>query len=330
VPNSQSWPNDFSQLADTLRPFLAGIPHHIEHVGSTSVPGLAAKPIIDLDVVVPSAEFIHDAVAALESAGYTHEGDLGIPGREAFAASPGLPHHHLYLVVARTPPHLDHIHLRDHLRANAQAAERYAAVKNQLSGLLSVDRNAYQGGKQAVIEELLGEARAGLPLRESCRGVMVDDDGRVLLAEHRTATGAVWVPPGGGVEDGESLQQALRRELFEETGFVLDERAAALEAWQMELPLAELHASGYSGVRNRFFLIRTPAFSPVPGVAAGQPGHPFDEGILALRWWTLAEIRAASAAGSALFSPRRLGAFLADLLVAETAGGIPATPLNVS
>lgn len=58
----------------------------VEHVGSTAVPGLAAKPIIDLDVVVRSSDDVPTAVRLLESLGYRHEGDLGVPGREAFLA----------------------------------------------------------------------------------------------------------------------------------------------------------------------------------------------------------------------------------------------------
>lgn len=148
VPYARSWPADFRIIADALKPFLAEIPHNIEHVGSTSVPGLAAKPIIDLDVIVPAAKFIEPGMRALENAGYTHQGNLGITGREAFAVVPGLPYHHLYLVLAQTKPHSDHIVLRDYLRAHPAAAERYAAVKGGLSGLLSVDRERYQDGKR--------------------------------------------------------------------------------------------------------------------------------------------------------------------------------------
>ena len=79
-----SWPRLFGELRDRVDAALAGISHVTEHVGSTAVPGLDAKPIIDLDVVVPDAAGVGAAVNALTVAGWQHEGDLGIAGREAF------------------------------------------------------------------------------------------------------------------------------------------------------------------------------------------------------------------------------------------------------
>ena len=153
------WPVWFAEIRARLTPYLEGIPHTVEHVGSTAVPGLAAKPIIDVDVVVPSSELVPAGVAALVAAGYQHEGDLGITGREAF----GLPadatrYHHLYVVVEGNKPHQDHVLLRDHLRANAADRERYAALKRELAHLLSTDRSAYVDAKAALVEEILGRA----------------------------------------------------------------------------------------------------------------------------------------------------------------------------
>lgn len=160
VPYRPSWPSEFRELADYLRPFLAGVPHRIEHVGSTSVPGLDAKPIIDIDVVVPAATFVDDGVAALTTAGYAHQGDLGIKGREAFDVLNGFAYHHLYLVVAGSDPHNDHVDLRDYLRSHPAQADRYAATKRELSPLLTVDRQQYVDRKGAIVGELLVQARA--------------------------------------------------------------------------------------------------------------------------------------------------------------------------
>ena len=159
VPYRPSWPQDFRQVADSIQPFLAGIPHRIEHVGSTSVPGLAAKPIIDLDIVVPDRSHVAPAIAALGEAGWIHEGNLGIEGREGFDMLPGLPRHHLYLVVDGTAPHRDHVDLRDYLRCHPAEAQRYASVKRELSPLLDTDRRLYTAGKDAVVEQMLQRAR---------------------------------------------------------------------------------------------------------------------------------------------------------------------------
>ena len=86
VPYSDQWPLSFDRVAQVLGTALADVPSAtVEHVGSTSVPGLAAKPVIDVDVIVDARD-VPAAVAALEVVGYTHRGDLGVTGREAFTA----------------------------------------------------------------------------------------------------------------------------------------------------------------------------------------------------------------------------------------------------
>jgi GrpB-like predicted nucleotidyltransferase (UPF0157 family) len=152
------WPVWFEEIRARLAPYLGDFV--VEHVGSTAVPGLAAKPIIDVDIVVPSAASVPTAIARLADAGYRHEGDQGIPGREAFALPPDAVHyHHLYVVVEGNKAHQDHVLLRDHLRAHAGDRERYAARKRELAHLLHTDRTAYVSGKGALVEELI--ARAG-------------------------------------------------------------------------------------------------------------------------------------------------------------------------
>jgi GrpB-like predicted nucleotidyltransferase (UPF0157 family) len=154
------WPLWFAEIRAQLAPYLADLPHRIEHVGSTAVPGLAAKPIIDVDIVVPSADLVPAAITHLARAGYLHQGDQGIAGREAFALPPNAAHyHHLYVVVDGNKAFQDHLLLRDHLRTNAADRERYAARKHELAHLLTTDRTAYVDGKAALVEELL--ARAG-------------------------------------------------------------------------------------------------------------------------------------------------------------------------
>ena len=86
-----AWPAFFRSMKERLQALLVGSEAVIEHVGSTAVPGLAAKPIVDIDVVVTSGADIPDAVRRLESGGYIHRGDFGIPGREAFKSRPICP-----------------------------------------------------------------------------------------------------------------------------------------------------------------------------------------------------------------------------------------------
>jgi GrpB-like predicted nucleotidyltransferase (UPF0157 family) len=153
------WPLWFAEISAVLEEYLDELPHVIEHVGSTAVPGLAAKPIIDVDIVVPSADLVPATIERLVAAGYRHEGDAGIPGREAFALPPNVAYyHHLYVVVEGNKAHRDHVVLRDHLRANEADRARYAARKRELAHLLSTDRAAYVDGKGALVEELIAKA----------------------------------------------------------------------------------------------------------------------------------------------------------------------------
>jgi hypothetical protein len=127
------------------------------------VPGLDAKPIVDLDVVVPDAAGVGPAIAALDAAGWQSEGALGITGREAFRPPADTAYHHLYVVVAARQAHRDHVDLRDFLRAHPDEAARYGELKRLLAGLLETDRTAYAEGKAKMISELLRQAR-GQPL----------------------------------------------------------------------------------------------------------------------------------------------------------------------
>lgn len=153
-----AWPAAFAVVRDHLQTVLPAAAR-IEHVGSTAVPGLPAKPILDVDVVVAAAADVLPTVATLATLGYEHRGDLGISGREAFTVPPDLPYHHLYVVVDHSQPYRDHVDLRDHLRTHPADARRYAAEKYRLAHLLATDRDAYVHGKAWLVEELLAVAR---------------------------------------------------------------------------------------------------------------------------------------------------------------------------
>jgi GrpB-like predicted nucleotidyltransferase (UPF0157 family)/GNAT superfamily N-acetyltransferase len=161
----ETWAQEFEHLAAGLRTALAGLRIEVEHVGSTSVPGLAAKPILDVDIVLASASDLPIVTARLERLGYKAKGMRGVSGREAFDMPPGPPAHHLYAVVAGTRAHLDHVLLRDLLRSRPDLAARYEVAKRANAHLLPDDRMGYTDAKTEVITELLTIARvqAGLP-----------------------------------------------------------------------------------------------------------------------------------------------------------------------
>jgi GrpB-like predicted nucleotidyltransferase (UPF0157 family) len=123
-----AWQKLFEVLRERLLDVLGGLTVAVEHVGSTAVPGLAAKPVVEIDTVVPSAEDVPLAVERLERAGYRHEGDLGIPGREAFEPPVDAPWHHLYVVTAGSEELRRHLAFRDYLRGPQ------AGVRTRLRG----------------------------------------------------------------------------------------------------------------------------------------------------------------------------------------------------
>jgi len=157
VPYDPAWPATFEQLRARLLPVLGDLAAGIEHVGSTAVPGLPAKPIVDLDVVLRRARDVPRAVERLEEIGYQHLGDLGIIDRAAFRAPPGSPRHHLYVVPAGAPALHAHLRLRDELRVDPALCQAYAELKIGLAERYRDDRDAYAEGKTAFIIAVLNQ-----------------------------------------------------------------------------------------------------------------------------------------------------------------------------
>jgi len=161
VEADPGWPQQFRVISSYLQPFLQHAVLRIEHVGSTSVPGLAAKPIIDIDVVVESEQMIQPTIALIESAGYTWVGDLDVTGREAFDAPPDSPfvRHHLYLVVENNRAHSDHWLLREALSGDPEARDAYADVKRANVETSRGDMNRYVALKASFVANVLAQAR---------------------------------------------------------------------------------------------------------------------------------------------------------------------------
>ena len=169
VDYDEAWPRHFSEVKDCLERILAEHIQSVEHVGSTSVPGIVAKPIIDIHVVVRDDQEMGQVVESLAVLGYVHEGDGGIPGRERFRRKgPDVPFldpkrdwypHHLYASLEGAVELERHLTFRDHLRKDEADREAYAELKRSLVAEHGYDREAYQEGKTDFIEAVL--ARAG-------------------------------------------------------------------------------------------------------------------------------------------------------------------------
>jgi GrpB-like predicted nucleotidyltransferase (UPF0157 family) len=163
VPYDPAWPQTFERVRARVAAALGESAVGIEHVGSTAVPGLDAKPIVDVDVVVRPEQDLAVVVERLGALGYRHLGDLGILGREAFRAPAGddLPRHHLYVCPVGSGALSAHLILRDELRADPALAAQYAALKRDLAERYRADRDAYTEGKTRFITAVLLRARDG-------------------------------------------------------------------------------------------------------------------------------------------------------------------------
>jgi len=126
----------------------------IEHIGSTAVPDLAAKPIIDIDVVLASEMMLPAAIERLAHLGYIHRGNLGVPEREAFRAPANDPPHHLYVCPPCSAEFRRHIAFRDYLRAHPKDAKIYGDLKIVLAERFREDRSAYNTAKREFVAEM--------------------------------------------------------------------------------------------------------------------------------------------------------------------------------
>jgi GrpB-like predicted nucleotidyltransferase (UPF0157 family) len=148
------WPRRFEEISARVWPVVADIALSMEHVGSTSVPGLAAKPVIDIDIVVPSPAVVPVAIERLATLGYEHVGDLTVTGREAFRAPAGAVPQHLYVCPAGVLPLRNHLALREHLRTHPDAVQAYGALKQRLAAQTD-DIDVYIDGKTDLITGFL-------------------------------------------------------------------------------------------------------------------------------------------------------------------------------
>jgi len=138
-----------------VKAHLGALVIQVEHIGSTAVPGLFAKPVIDMDVVLASESDIPEAIRRLATLGYAHEGELGIAGRHAFRWPSGEARHHLYVLAADAPELRRHLDFRNALRADRTVRDAYSELKKSLSLRYPHDRQAYTEAKSAFITKII-------------------------------------------------------------------------------------------------------------------------------------------------------------------------------
>jgi len=157
VPYDEKWKQEFERIKAELLCALGGHVLAIEHVGSTSVEGLAAKPVIDIDVVMKDYNVFETVKEKLAQIEYIHEGDLGIKDRQAFkyAEKPHLMKHHLYVCPGYSEELKRHLAFRDYLRIHPEDRDWYGEVKMLAAKQHPEDIDRYMAAKGPCIAEII-------------------------------------------------------------------------------------------------------------------------------------------------------------------------------
>ncbi len=162
---NEDWPKRFAEIRDCLVSELAddGVPFDVEHIGSTAVPGLVSRPVLDICVVVPPAADLQSLIVGLERLGYIHETDQAPEGMETFRRKgpdvPFLEHkrdfapHHLYAAVLGAWELRRYLAFRDHLREDANARGVYSSLKIDLAP--HADADEYSLAKTEFTQSVL-------------------------------------------------------------------------------------------------------------------------------------------------------------------------------
>lgn len=155
---AQEWPEQFALLGKQFRAALGDRAIRIDHIGSTAVSGLAAKPIIDVQISVPRLEPVDAYRTAIESCGFSWRRDNPELTKRYFRESPPRPRTHVHVRRAGSFSEQFPLLFRDYLRTHAERAERFATAKRQLAPLLHTDRAGYVDAKAPLVWEIVHEA----------------------------------------------------------------------------------------------------------------------------------------------------------------------------
>jgi GrpB-like predicted nucleotidyltransferase (UPF0157 family) len=148
------WPALFAAEDQRIRAASGTLALRLEHIGGTSIPGMCAKPVLDIVAGGSCDSSLEDYVAALERAGYDYRGEQGVPGRQYFRR--GQPRaYHVHLVEEGGPLWREYLAFRDYLRSHAEAARQFADVKRLLAARFSQDREAYTNAKSSHVQAIL-------------------------------------------------------------------------------------------------------------------------------------------------------------------------------
>jgi GrpB-like predicted nucleotidyltransferase (UPF0157 family) len=162
APHDAQWAEQFAKEGALIRAALRGVVVELHHIGSTAIPDIAAKPIIDMLAAVTSLEALDRASSSLEALGYESKGEFGISGRRYYRkdSAAGIRTHHLHAFAVGSGEIERHLNFRDYLRAHSAEAQKYEALKLSLARRTLGDWNGYSDGKADFIREMDQRATA--------------------------------------------------------------------------------------------------------------------------------------------------------------------------
>lgn len=158
LPYSDEWPLAFEREADQLRAVFGGELLAMHHIGSTSVPGLSAKPIIDVMPVVREIAAVDSLTDKMKELGYEAKGENGLPGRRYFQKGGDARTHHVHVYAEGADDIERHLAFRDYLRMHPERAREYGEWKERLARRHPADMAAYIRGKDGLVREIEKEA----------------------------------------------------------------------------------------------------------------------------------------------------------------------------
>jgi len=165
VDYNPAWPGLYEEEKMCILDAIGEYIEDIQHVGSTSVPGLGAKPIIDIMIGIHDLSLVDECVQPLQSLGYEYLGEFGIPGRHYFRKPPEtLSMHrtyHIHMVETNHDGWKRNMLFRDYLRTHPEDAKQYEVLKRALAEQFGSDREGYADAKTDFIEAVLVKATLG-------------------------------------------------------------------------------------------------------------------------------------------------------------------------
>lgn len=160
VPYDPDWPAAFQRISDKLERLLTPYVVDIEHIGSTSIPGLAAKPLIDIDIILRSSDDVPPATQLLLDQDYELRGNRYDDDVWAFMLRDGKPPERIYLCLPNNQTHQRRVIFRDHLRSHPDDMAEYARLKLELAEKHRHDGDRYTAAKRHFVDAIIEKASA--------------------------------------------------------------------------------------------------------------------------------------------------------------------------